>query len=246
MSTKILIIDDEVDLVEMLGFKLRSNGYNVVKAHTSEEGIKIALREKPDLVLLNLLMPDVEGFEVLKKLKTNKETAAISIIVTSEKITTEDKIKASQNYSDNYIVKPFESEVLMLAINSTLAEKGTMLIRTSYNGPERRAHPRREITLQVAYTLPEDVKDKKMNLTKAYSKDLSESGLCIYTNDLFPPQTVIYLLINLPTKREIIVVNGKIKWCKENAPEAYRKYLMGVSFIDLKEEDKAAIRGIIT
>lgn len=78
---KILIIEDEIILARMYQRKFKSDGYETLVAYDGNEGLKLAKNEKPDAILLDLMLPKVSGFEILKKLKENKETAKIPVIV---------------------------------------------------------------------------------------------------------------------------------------------------------------------
>jgi len=113
MSKKILIIDDETDLVDLTKVYLESENYNVVTAHDGEEGLQKAESENPDLILLDINMPKLNGYQVLEKLKGNSGTKEIIVVMFSTNCTQRDIDKARKLGADDYITKPFEPEQLI-------------------------------------------------------------------------------------------------------------------------------------
>ena len=119
---KILIIDDEQDLVDFVKIRLETNGYQVVSAYNGEEGIVTCVRENPDLVLLDILIPKIDGFKVCQALKKAPSTAGIPIIMLTAKDRTEDIKSAKEVGADGYIIKPFDSATMLLSIKDQLAK----------------------------------------------------------------------------------------------------------------------------
>jgi two-component system alkaline phosphatase synthesis response regulator PhoP len=123
---RILVIDDEEDLCFFVRQNLKLLGnYDVITARNGKEGIRAARFHKPDLILLDIMMPGLDGFEVLKKLKEDKKTLFIPVIFLTAKGDEESKLKAATLYNDDYIVKPFEMRVLKAKIDNVLEK--TML-----------------------------------------------------------------------------------------------------------------------
>jgi len=121
MDKKILIIDDEKDFCYFVKKNLEAiSNYEIVVANKGKKGIQIARKEKPDLILLDIMMPGIDGFEVLKRLKGNEKTQRIPVIMFTAKNEDEAKIKASGLYCDDYIVKPVENVVLRAKIHKVL------------------------------------------------------------------------------------------------------------------------------
>lgn len=110
---KILLIDDEVDLVESLKKTLESSGYEVHGALTGKDGYDKAQRERPHLILLDIIMPDMDGFEVLRRLRNSPDTALTNIIMCTARGDTGSILKAEKSYATDYIIKPFELRELM-------------------------------------------------------------------------------------------------------------------------------------
>ena len=121
---KILIIDDEEDLVFFVKANLELAGnYRVIVAKNGKEGIKKAIRLKPDLILLDSIMSQMDGFKVLDKLKTIKETLGIPVVMLSAKADGESKLKAAGSYNAGYIVKPVQIETLKAKIEEVLGRR---------------------------------------------------------------------------------------------------------------------------
>jgi DNA-binding response OmpR family regulator len=121
MEKKILIIDDEKDFCYFVKKNLEAiSNYEIITANKGKKGIQIARKEKPDLILLDIMMPGIDGFEVLKRLKGNERTQRIPVIMFTSKDEDEAKIKASGLYCDDYIVKPVENVVLRAKIHKVL------------------------------------------------------------------------------------------------------------------------------
>jgi DNA-binding response OmpR family regulator len=117
---KILVIDDYPDNVFLLQDRLEKEGFEIVKAYDGEMGIKKAVEEKPDLILLDVMMPDISGFEVCKKLASKEETKLIPIILLTA-LTEAENIKQGLNAGAfDYIKKPFNRTELIARISSAL------------------------------------------------------------------------------------------------------------------------------
>ena len=122
MDKKILIIDDEEDFCYFVKKNLEAiSNYEIIVANKGKKGIQIARKEKPDLILLDIMMPGIDGFEVLKRLKANEKTHNIPVIMLTAKDEDESKIKASGLYCEDYLVKPVEHVVLKAKMHKVLS-----------------------------------------------------------------------------------------------------------------------------
>ena len=123
MREKILIIDAEKEFALYVkeNLQLISN-YTVITASRGKKGIRAALKERPDLILLDVMIPGMDGFEVLKRLKRNEKTYHIPVIMLTAKNEDEFKITASGLSAEDTIVKPVEAKVLRTKIRSVLAQ----------------------------------------------------------------------------------------------------------------------------
>ncbi len=110
---KILIVDDEPQLAGFVQMRLEANNYTVTLASDGVEGLKKVEEEKPDIVLLDIQMPHLNGFGMLIKLRDNSETRSIPVIMLTAKDASESIARALEIGADDYIVKPFDSKVLL-------------------------------------------------------------------------------------------------------------------------------------
>lgn len=120
VKNKILLVDDEEDIVKMNKLRLSELGFDVISAASGEEAIEKAGRENPDLILLDVMMPGIDGLQTLSILKDNPETSSIPVLMlsgTGEKIA---KNKAMLAGAVDYIMKPFNAEMLLEAIKKHL------------------------------------------------------------------------------------------------------------------------------
>lgn len=121
MAKKILVVDDEVYILHILDFSLGAEGYEVITAADGEEAIDRARVEKPDLVVLDIMMPKVDGFEACRRLKGDPETSQIPVILLTAKGREVDRQMGMEVGADDYIVKPFSPTKLIEKIGSFLS-----------------------------------------------------------------------------------------------------------------------------
>ena len=120
MKPKILIVDDEPDAIEMLAFNLRNSGYEVVTAEDGEEALKKAKQDNPDLMVLDLMIPEVDGLEVCKLLRRDPATAKLPIIMLTAKAAEIDRVLGLEIGADDYVTKPFSPRELVLRVKKLL------------------------------------------------------------------------------------------------------------------------------
>lgn len=117
---KIVVIEDEVDILEVINYNLSKEGFNVCSALDGEEGLALVKKEVPDLVLLDLMLPGLDGIEICRKLKTDYSTRSIPIIMVTAKGEESDIVLGLGMGADDYMVKPFRPRELMARIRSVL------------------------------------------------------------------------------------------------------------------------------
>jgi DNA-binding response OmpR family regulator len=123
---KILMIDDERDICFLVKQNMEMSGnYKVIIANNGKDGISTASREKPDLILLDIIMPGMSGFEVLEKLKSRPDTTSIPVVMLTAVGTEESKEKAMSLYNEDYLVKPVRTEALKSKIEEVLSRRKT-------------------------------------------------------------------------------------------------------------------------
>jgi len=120
MKGKILIVDDEKDIVKMLDYNLKKEGFMTVSAYDGQEAILAAQRDSPDLIILDIMLPNIDGLEVCKILKKDDNTARIPIIMLTAKAQEADKIVGLELGADDYITKPFSIRELIARIKAVL------------------------------------------------------------------------------------------------------------------------------
>lgn len=123
---KILVVDDEGHIVELISYNLSLAGYKVVTASNGLDAVKIAKEENPRLILLDLMIPGLDGFDVCKEIRGNKELKNTSIIMLTAKGEELDKILGLELGADDYITKPFSVRELLARVKAVLRRVGTV------------------------------------------------------------------------------------------------------------------------
>ncbi len=121
IGKRILIADDEPHIVRTLEDLLTAEGYLVDKATDGKRAVEQAEAMMPDLILLDVMMPKLDGFEVLRRLKKNKKTMDIPVIMLTVKATSQDVEEGIKLYAEKYLTKPFSSEALLREIEKSLS-----------------------------------------------------------------------------------------------------------------------------
>lgn len=128
---KVLIIDDEEHIVELIKYNLESNGFDTVEAYNGKDGIRLAKAEKPSLILLDLMLPIMDGLDVCKNLRRDEDTRSIPVIMLTAKSEEIDKILGLELGADDYITKPFSVRELVARIKAVLRRSGSESEETS-------------------------------------------------------------------------------------------------------------------
>jgi len=119
-AKKILMVDDEVDLVETVRFPLEMEGYQVMVSYNGEDALNQARRENPDLIILDVMLPKLDGYKVCRLLKFDERYKHIPIIMLTAKTQEKDKQIGKETGADEYITKPFEIDELMEKVRTYL------------------------------------------------------------------------------------------------------------------------------
>jgi len=117
MAEKILVIDDEEPTVQLIAMLLERRGFEVIKAYRAEEGLRKAYRHQPDLVLLDIMMPDMDGWDVCKRLR---EMSDVPIIFLTARSDVKDVVKGLEMGADDYVVKPYDNDELVARVRAHL------------------------------------------------------------------------------------------------------------------------------
>ncbi len=117
---KILVVDDDPDLRDLIGYTLRRDGYFVLEAEDGQKGLLLAEVERPDLVLLDVNLPRIDGFEVCRRLRAGSTTAAIPVVMLTVRGSEEDQVRGLDLGADDYLSKPFSPRTLLARVRALL------------------------------------------------------------------------------------------------------------------------------
>lgn len=120
MSNKILVVEDEPDILGVVGYNLTQAGFEVDTAEDGETGLKKATGDVPDLVILDLMLPGIDGFEVCRVLKQTEATKEVPVLMLTAKAEEVDRIVGLELGADDYVVKPFSPRELILRVKAIL------------------------------------------------------------------------------------------------------------------------------
>jgi CheY-like chemotaxis protein len=141
MPDKILLVDDDVDTLRLVGLMLQRQGYQIIAANNGNEALLLAQNDNPDLILLDIMMPDMDGYEITLKLRENPSTSAIPIIMFTAKNQVEDKVTGFEVGVDDYITKPTQPRELSAHIRAVLSQgKKIPSISASPSGQRNRGY----------------------------------------------------------------------------------------------------------
>ena len=154
MAETILVVDDDPDIARFVEVNLRSAGYDVAVAADGEDALEKAGELRPDLVLLDVMMPRIDGFEVAQRLRKNPQTANTSIIMLTAKALSADKVTGLQSGADDYIIKPFDPIELLARVKGTLRRAKEMRNLSPLTGLPGNIRIQEEIERQVREARP--------------------------------------------------------------------------------------------
>lgn len=120
---KILIVEDDEDIRELIAFNLEMSGYKIIKCDNGEDAVKTAAGEQPDLILLDVMLPGIDGFEVCRKIKKNNSLTEIPVIMLTARTDDDDIITGLETGADDYITKPFRPKILLARVKTALRRK---------------------------------------------------------------------------------------------------------------------------
>jgi len=139
MTQKVLIIDDDVDTLKLVGLMLQKEGYQIVAANSGVQGLEQTKTENPDLILLDIMMPEMDGYEVSKRLRANPLTADVPILMFTAKTQLDDKVTGFEAGADDYLTKPTHPAELSAHVKALLSRSTRGKGATSPLPTEKRA-----------------------------------------------------------------------------------------------------------
>lgn len=122
----ILVVDDEVNILDLLKFNLGKDGYQVIGQTNGRDAVKFMEQEKPDLVILDIMLPQMDGYEVLRTIRAKPETRSIPVIMLSAKGELVDKVLGLELGADDYITKPFSPREVLARVKARLRRKAPL------------------------------------------------------------------------------------------------------------------------
>jgi phosphate regulon transcriptional regulator PhoB len=136
MPLKILVVDDEKDIVDLVSYNLEKEGFYTIKAYNGEDALRLAISDKPRLMILDIMLPGIQGLEVCRKIRENPDTAFLPIIMLTARGEEIDKIIGLEIGADDYVTKPFSVRELVARVHSIL----------------RRSEARQEVEMKEVFT----------------------------------------------------------------------------------------------
>lgn len=118
---KILVVDDEPHIVNLVRLTLSGEKYEVYSAYSGQEALRLAQQIRPDLILLDIMMPNMDGYQVCEELRKDKRTANVPIMILSAKSQLVDKFKSINVGADDYVVKPFDPDELIKRVKVNIS-----------------------------------------------------------------------------------------------------------------------------
>ena len=154
MDRKVLIVDDEKNIVDIIAFNLKKEGYQVITASDGEEGVEKTFSENPDLILLDIMMPKMDGYEACRKIREKKHTPIIMLTARAEEV---DKVLGLEMGADDYVTKPFGVRELMARVKANLRKVAAL--QEAAGAADENASGYGKLTLNLdRYEVKKDVK----------------------------------------------------------------------------------------
>src|SRR5256712_4501496 len=169
MTESVLVVDDDPDVARFVEVNLRSAGYEVTVASNGEEGFDKAVELRPDLVLLDVMMPKLDGFEVAQRLRRDPRTSSSSIIMLTAKALSSDKVMGLTQGADDYIIKPFDPVELLARVKGTLRRAREMRALSPLTGLPGSVRIQEEIRRHVSEDRPFALLHADLDYFKAYN-----------------------------------------------------------------------------
>jgi DNA-binding response OmpR family regulator len=169
MSERILVVDDDADIVKFMRMSLVKEGYEVITATSARAALESALAAPPDLVLLDIMMPEMDGLEVLNLLKVNPVTANVSVVLLTGRTDARERIKGLDMGADDYMTKPFDIDELVARVGAVLRRSKAMRDLSPLTGLPGNFRIAEELERRVAGGRPMAVAHADLDNFKAFN-----------------------------------------------------------------------------
>lgn len=227
MAEKLLIVDDDVDTLRLVGLMLQRQGYQISAATNGQQGLAKAAEERPDLILLDVMMPDMDGYEVTRQLRKNPVTADIPILMFTAKTQLDDKVTGFEVGADDYLTKPTHPTELQAHVKSLLARRSTHREpKLASAANERRAHTVGVLAARGGL----GVSTLAMNLAAAFFvRSQSEVALA----ELIPGKGTLGLDLGISNQKALVkFLNGSpAEVTRDRVKEALIHHISGVKLL---------------
>lgn len=176
---KILIIEDETDIADLIAFNLQRNDFETIVAHDGLTGEEMAMSQRPDLIVLDLMLPGKDGYSVFKALRRDPRTQNTPVLMLTARAQTEDRIQGLESGADDYLTKPFSPKELVLRVTSVLKRSSKPAATTELAvGPFRCNRDTLHFTIENEITELTSTEFKLiMNLMQNVGKTLDRNDL---------------------------------------------------------------------
>jgi DNA-binding response OmpR family regulator len=169
MTDRILVVDDDADIARFIEVNLRTHGFEVHLASDGVEALERVEQVRPELVLVDVMMPRMDGFQVVDRLRTDPRTANLSIIMLTAKALTADKVLGITAGADDYIIKPFDPVELVARVKGTLRRAREMRAISPLTGLPGNARIQEEVRVRIAEERPFALLYADLDNFKAYN-----------------------------------------------------------------------------
>lgn len=227
MSEKILIVDDDLDTLRLVGLMLQRQGYQISAATNGQQGLDKAFEEDPDLILLDVMMPDMDGYEVTRRLRQNPSTANTPILMFTAKTQLDDKVIGFEVGANDYLTKPTHPSELQARVKTLLARVGKKKGGSRDAGGENRGYVIGVLASRGglgATTLAVNLAAGLLNRTKSE----------VIVAEMLPGQGALALELGLTTSRgliDLLSINRVAEVTRDKAREALTHHGSGLKLL---------------
>lgn len=169
MTARVLVVDDEADIRTFLRVTLELAGYEVVEAADGRQALEVAISDSPDVVLLDVMMPEVDGFEVVRRLRENARTAHLPVILVTARSQAADKVTGLGAGADDYVTKPFDPDELLARVATTLRRATELRATSPLTGLPGNPRIEQELARRLDAGIPFALLYADLNDFKAYN-----------------------------------------------------------------------------
>lgn len=230
---KVLIIEDNVDLADNIFLLLKELGYDSICAHNGDRGLKMIIEEKPDIILCDIMLPDISGYKLLSELKKLEGKIMPIFIYLTAKTQRDDLRKGMTIGADDYITKPFTNDELLKAINTQLRKRSKILVSLNSLSDNNRGNI---ITAQKSNKRNDTIQTELKYDDHIFINDRKNPGFYFVKDILFIKSLKDYTRIYLTENKRFLMRKPMIYWVKTLPADQFlrihRQTLINLNFIE--------------